>query len=46
MKTKKRGLIIGFILLALLFVGLYILENTLSSSTMLLTILKKGVISR
>ena len=44
MKTKKQGLIIGFILLALLFVGLYILENTLSSSTMLLTILKKGVI--
>ncbi len=44
MNTKKRGLIIGFILLALLFAGLYILENTISSSTMLLTILKKGVI--
>ncbi len=44
MKTKKRGLLIGFILLALLFIGLYILENSLSSATMLITILKKGVI--
>ncbi|MDD4080296.1 MAG: branched-chain amino acid ABC transporter permease [Eubacteriales bacterium] len=44
MNTKKRGLVIGLILLALLFAGLYILENTISSSTMLITILKKGVI--
>lgn len=44
MKTKKRGLLIGFILLALLFIGLYVLENSLSSATMLITILKKGVI--
>jgi len=44
MKTKKRGLLIGFILLALLFIGLYILENSLPSATMLITILKKGVI--
>jgi branched-chain amino acid transport system permease protein len=44
MKTNKSGWLAALALLALLFVGLYILESLLPPSTMLFTILKKSVI--
>lgn len=44
MKENKTGWFIGLVLLALMFVGLYVLEKTLPITTMLFTILKKGVI--
>ncbi len=44
MKENKTNWFIGLVLLALLFVGLYVLEQVMPPSTMLFTILKKGVI--
>lgn len=44
MKNNKTGWLTGLALLALLFAGLYVLEKALPPSTMLFTILKKGVI--
>ena len=43
-KNKKRDMIIGFSLLALLFVVLSILEHVLPATSMLFTVLKKGAI--
>ena len=43
-KNKKRDLIIGFGLLALLFVILVILEHTIRPTSILFTVLKKGAI--
>ena len=43
-KTKRRDLIISFGLLALLFVVLVILENTVPRTSILFTVLKKGAI--
>ena len=40
-KNKKRDLIIGFGLLALLFVVLVILEHTIRPTSILFTVLKK-----
>ena len=42
--NKKRDLIIGFGLLAFLFVVLVILENTIRPTSILFTVLKKGAI--
>lgn len=42
--NKKRDLFIGFGLLALLFVVLVILENTIRPTSILFTVLKKGAI--
>ncbi|MDY4673968.1 MAG: branched-chain amino acid ABC transporter permease [Treponema sp.] len=42
--SKKKNLIIGFILLALLFGVIAILEQILPRTSMLFTVLKKGVI--
>ena len=42
--NKKRDLFIGFGLLALLFVVLIILENTIRPTSILFTVLKKGAI--
>ncbi len=42
--NKKKDLIIGFGLLALLFVVLTILEHTIRSTSILFTVLKKGAI--
>lgn len=44
MKNNKMSWMIAFVLLALLFAGLYVLEKLLPPSTMLFTILKKSVI--
>ena len=44
MTNKKRDLIIGFGLLALLFVVLTILEHTIRPTSILFTVLKKGAI--
>ncbi len=44
MKNNKMSWMIAFVLLALLFAGLYVLEQLLPPSTMLFTILKKSVI--
>lgn len=44
MKTNKLSWMIAFVLLALMFAGLYVLEQTLPPTTMLFTILKKSVI--
>lgn len=41
---KRKNLVIGFALLALLFVVLTVLENILPKTSMLFTILKKGAI--
>jgi branched-chain amino acid transport system permease protein len=43
-KTKRRDLLISFGLLALLFVVLVILENTVPRTSILFTVLKKGAI--
>lgn len=42
--NKKRDLFIGFGLLALLFIVLVILENTIRPTSILFTVLKKGAI--
>ena len=42
--SKKKNLIIGFILLALLFGVIAILEQILPRTSMLFTVLKKGAI--
>ncbi len=42
--NKKRDLIIGFGLLALLFVVLFVLEHTIRPTSILFTVLKKGAI--
>ncbi len=42
MKENKTNWFIGLVLLALLFVGLYVLEQVMPPSTMLFTILKKA----
>ena len=42
--NKKRDLFIGFGLLALLFIVLLILENTIRPTSILFTVLKKGAI--
>lgn len=44
MDTKKRDLCIGFILIALMFIVLVILENVLPRTSILFTVLKKGAI--
>ncbi len=44
MKAKTQNVTISIGLLVLLFVSLYVLETTMPPSTMLFTILKKGVI--
>ena len=44
MENKKRDLFIGFGLLALLFIVLVILENTIRPTSILFTVLKKGAI--
>ena len=44
MTNKKRDLIIGFGLLALLFIILTILEHTIRPTSILFTVLKKGAI--
>ena len=44
MTNKKRDLIIGFGLLALLFLVLTVLENTIRPTSILFTVLKKGAI--
>ena len=44
MKTNKLSWMIAFVLLAVMFAVLYILERTLPPTTMLITILKKSVI--
>lgn len=44
MDTKKRDLCIGFVLIALMFVVLVILENVLPRTSILFTVLKKGAI--
>ena len=43
-KNKKRDLLIGFGLLALLFILLVILEHTIRPTSILFTVLKKGAI--
>lgn len=43
-KTKLRNLIIGFSLLAFLFILIYVLEQVLPRTSMLFTVLKKGAI--
>lgn len=42
--SKKKNLIIGFILLALLFIVVAVLEQILPRTSMLFTVLKKGAI--
>ena len=42
--NKKKDLIIGFGLIALLFIVLFILENTIRPTSILFTVLKKGAI--